>query len=201
MLVSIGNLAVYHQSMTAKHKHRFINRYILSILAIILIAAATYAGLVAWRKYTEAAKPPIKAAAAPEFAFAGTEGWRQGPTNHDSMALFHDEDDGCFVSVQHKTGTIAADKAKRQKANESLTIKPGKTQQLIVQTPAGKQHYDLQQSTIVNPDNTTNPLMGGLETGYLQQGSGFLFFEGHCNKSSQLQSTIPALEAIVFAPN
>ena len=200
MVVSINSATVYHRSMATPRKRRFINRYALSIAAIVLIAAATYAGLVAWRNYSAATKPPVKVAAAPEFAFTGAKDWWQGATNQTSMALFHKKDDGCFVSAQHKTGTIASDKAKRKKANEELTVKPGETRKLTVQTPAGKQHYDLQQSTITSPDSA-NPLMEGLETGYLQLDSGFLFFEGHCNKSSQLESTIPALKAIVFAPN
>lgn len=187
-----------------KQKHTFftLNRFTNSVLALLVIAAAATV-VVLQRNRTGAApsvKPGVGAAVPSQFSFTGTLGWWQGATSKSDIALFHNYD--CFVSAQHKTGTIASDQAKRQKNQDSLTndgyiVTPGVTQTLTIQTNTGPRQYQLQQSSVTAPAGA-DKLEGGQEFGYLQLSNGYLFVEGYCDTPDELPATIPALQAIKF---
>ena len=149
-----------------------------------------------------AVKPPVGAAVKSLFSFTGTPSWWQGATSKTDIALFHTADDGCFVSVQYKTDTIAANEAKLQKSQAQLTSNgytttPGATLTLTMQTNTGPQSYKLLQSAVATPSGA-NTVLGGQEFGYLQLAKGYVYIEGHCNTSAELPSTIPALQAVQF---
>jgi hypothetical protein len=115
---------------------------------------------------------------------------------------FHTLQDGCFVSVQHKVGTIAADQASFQKTEDQLTtaghtITPVATQIMTVQTNSGSKQYQLQQSSVTSPTGASQ-VLGGQEFGYLPLSGGYLYIEGYCNTSAELAATIPALQAVTF---
>lgn len=192
----------FTNSSDMKRKHVKLKVSVAAFL-VVAIAISTVVALQRYRTTTASNDtPPVGAAVPSQFSFTGATGWWQGATNETSMALFHRTQDGCFVSAQHKTGSIAADKAKLQK-NDADLIKNGYkiasvgTKTLTVQTNSGKQKYELQQSAVATPKGA-DKIMGGQEFGYLQLSDGYLFFEGYCNSAAKLPATIAALEAVTF---
>jgi hypothetical protein len=177
----------------------------LSLGILIAIAMAGSFIFVNEHNHTDAApslKPKVGAAVPSEFKFTGAINWWQGATNKTSMALFHTLQDGCFVSAQRKTGTIATDQASFQKTEDQLmtaghTITPVATQTMTIQTDSGSRQYQLQQSSVTSPAGTSQ-VLGGQEFGYLPLSSGYLYIEGYCNTSAELAATIPALQAVTF---
>lgn len=173
----------------------------------ILVAIATAGSFIFVNEHnrtdaTPSLKPKIGAAVPSEFKFTGAINWWQGATSRTSMALFHTLQDGCFVSLQQKTGTIAADQASFQKTESQLTstgytITPVAAQAMTIQTNSGSKQYQLQESSVTSPAGASR-VLGGQEFGYLQLSNGYLYIEGYCNTSAELAATIPALQAVSF---
>lgn len=134
------------------------------------------------------------------FSFTGTPGWRQGPSNETSMALFgaerKDSTSSCFTSMEYKTGNIDAGAAlEKQQADLQATgnvVKRIKTTTATLSTNSGKKQYQLQQYDIASKGEK---LMGGLALGYLQLKDGYVKIDSHCNTAEELETTIPALQA------
>ena len=194
--------------MKQKYNYKIINRYSISGLAILVIAAAAFTVFIIKPGSTDAASSTKTAAvkpATPDFSFTGAAGWVQGPTNKTSMALFHGSSiaqpaaDGCFTSIEHKTGTVdvAAQLHKQQAslASSGATMMALSTPTTTIQTTAGPQRYQLHQYRLTGG---STQLMGGLELGYVQLSDGYLVMQGHCNTADQLAVTIPALQAYRF---
>jgi|GEM_PF-1670233 len=198
--------------MEQKHNYRIINRYSVSSLAVLVIAAAAFTMLVIKPGTSDAATPQKKAATAAvpsQFTFTGAADWYQGPTRKGDMALFHKIQDSCFVSVQHITGTtIAAHQAKKHKfdAQEAAgghTVTPFAVQNMTLQTNTGVKQYQLQQTNTTNPAGAStangSQLDEGNEEGYVPLGTNdFIYVEGHCETAAELAATIPALQAVTF---
>lgn len=191
--------------MKQKRHHKLFNRYTMGALVLLVVAAASVV-VVTNRNRTDATpsvKPGVGAAIPSQFSFSGTTDWWQGATNKTSMALFHSLHDSCFVSVQHKTGSIDADKAKLQKSDADLTssghtITPGATLAATLQTNTGQQSYQLQQSSVTSPTGASK-VLGGQEFGYLPLSNGdYLYVEGYCDTPAELAATLPALQAVKF---
>jgi len=131
--------------MKQKHHRIRLNRYIVGLLALLVVTASGIVGMQ--YKHTEAAantKPAVGAAVPSQFSFTGATDWWQGATRKEDMALFHKIQDSCFISIQHKTGTIDADQAGLQKNNALLvsdgyTITPGNIVTATLQTNKGQQ--------------------------------------------------------------
>jgi len=182
-------------------------RIALSLGILVAVTAVCSFIFINEHNRTDAApplKPKIGTAVPSEFKFTGATDWWQGATNKTSMALFHTLQDGCFVSVQYKTGSIAADQTNFQKTEDQLTsaghvITPVATKVMTVQTNSGSKQYQLQQSSVTSPTGTSQ-VLGGQEFGYIQLSNGYLYIEGYCNASTELASTIPALQAVTFNP-
>ncbi|HET6622481.1 MAG TPA: hypothetical protein VFG56_00935 [Candidatus Saccharimonadales bacterium] len=178
-------------------------RYTVIILALLAIIATVFAVVVTERGGGEAASsaaPESSETHEPRFLFGGATGWRKGPSNETSLALFGPNHD-CFASVQYKDGSIAADKAERQKTDKyfsdrgyvATTID---TAPMTMRTTDGQQNYELHQSAVATPAGA-DKVKGGQEFGYLQLSSDhYLFVEGYCDTAEQLPTTIPALKAI-----
>jgi hypothetical protein len=184
----------------ARNRHIAISFGTLAIVAIVGFVIFTNG-----RNRTDAAPSPtlkVGAAVPSEFKFTGATNWWQGATNKTSMALFHTLQDGCFVSAQRKTGTIATYQTNFQKTEDQLTstghtITPVGTQTMTIRTSSGSRQYQLQQSSVTSPAGTRQ-VLGGQEFGYLQLSSGYLYIEGYCNTSGELATTIPALQAVTL---
>lgn len=180
-------------------------RVALSLGILVAVVAAGSFFFINGHSRTDAApslKPKIGAAVPSEFKFTGAVDWWQGATNKTSIALFHTLQDGCFVSVQHKMGSITADQINFQKTEDQLAsaghvITPVTTQTMTIQTNSGSKQYQLQQSSVTSPTGTSQ-VLGGQEFGYIQLSSGYLYIEGYCNTSAELATTIPALQAVTF---
>lgn len=187
--------------MKQKHIRIRLNRYAAG--TGILIVIATVSAIIGIQHKRTNIVPSAKPAAAEVkslFSFAGLPGWRKGPTNKTSMALFYNSS-GCFVTVEHKQGTVdvAAElkKSRDSLANDGYTVTPIGSQTLTIQTAVGDQQYALHQSSVTTPAGEIK-LMGGQEFGYAQLPNGYLEIEGYCDTASDLSVTIPALQAINF---
>ena len=192
-------------------KIKIINRYTVSALAIAIIAVVTIIVFAAKHHAIEAVQLPKSAPTRVEsqFTFNGASDWYQGPTRKGDMALFHKIKDSCFVSVQHITGsTIAAHQADKHKfdgtlASQGHTITQIGTQNMSIKTDTGIKQYELRQSNVTSPTGASADsgtlLDGGIESGYVSLSENdFIYVEGNCEKSTDLPTTLPALQAVTF---
>lgn len=68
------------------------------------------------QEYAKSANSPESAKVAEKelFSFIDIEGWRKGPSNATSMAVFGNDDltkvSPCFISVEYKKGTVDENK-------------------------------------------------------------------------------------------
>ena len=187
--------------MQQKHNRLNLSRYTIGTLVLLIVAAVSATALLQ-HKRTDAvppAKPAVGAMVPSDFSFSGLSGWWQGATNRTSMALFHKSDDGCFTSVEYKTGTVdvaAALQKGSASPDGSAGTTPGAVLTVALQTAAGPQQYQLHQYTLSSVGG--EQLMGGLELGYVQLAGGYVKIQGHCNTAAELPATIPALQAIKY---
>lgn len=136
------------------------------------------------------------------FVFDGTKapGWRQGPTNGTSMALFSD-DRNCFVSIQQKDGAL--DEIKELKSTqESLGSGGYQVSNLggvavSLSSSSKNINYQLHQYEVTG-SGSAGQLYRGQEIGYIALGENYLRVEGYCNLASQLPATMPAIHAINY---
>lgn len=187
--------------MKQKRNRNIVNRYTVGTVAVLIVAVTAFVTIIGKHDTTEAASSPKTAStqsAESQFSFTGAPGWRQGPTNKTSMALFQDGHD-CFTSIQHKTGTVdvAAEREKKQ-ANDTkqgITSTPIGSLVVTLQSSEGQKQYQLHQYSASGTAGGQK-VKGGVEFGYFQLPNGYLKIEGHCDTASQLPATIPALQAI-----
>ncbi|MEO6761761.1 MAG: hypothetical protein ABI220_05345 [Candidatus Saccharimonadales bacterium] len=185
-----------------KNSHiKLIRNLALPLVAIALVVGVSGIFLAGHNK-TDAqapAKYPTGAAVDSQFSSTRANGWWQGATNMTSMALFHKYD--CFVSVQHKSGTVDVASELQKSQNEAIggghTVTLVGSQTLSLKTTSGDVQYELQQASVTSPDGT-DKLKGGQEFGFVQLSNGYLKVMGYCDTATQLPSTIPALESIKF---
>lgn len=189
--------------------HKLVNRYSVgAVILLVIILAACAVLLLRHTANTEAASAPKadpqlaqRTPGNPQFSFspAAATGWHQGPTDKVSMALFGPN--GCFTSVQHKTGTV--DVAAELKKDEAMLISMGYaradrgTLSMTLKTSAGDKPYQLYQySASGSPGGRA--IKGGQALGYVQLADGYVKVEGYCDTFDGLSSTTPALQAIRF---
>lgn len=171
---------------------------LISVAAIVILTATAL--VVLKNNELKAVKQSSAKETQSEFSFAGAKGWRQGPSNQTSMALFSDSHE-CFTSIEHKPGAVnvAAELQKQQADVKSggNKITAAGTSKLTVQTSEGLRNYELHEFSLSSGD-TSNPLMGGLGLGYVPVAGGYLYIQSHCNTPSELTGTFPALKAYSF---
>ncbi|MGB3008968.1 MAG: hypothetical protein WBB33_01260 [Candidatus Saccharimonadales bacterium] len=131
------------------------------------------------------------------FSFTGADGWKQGPSNTTSMALFYDH--SCFVSVEYKLGTVN-EQAELQKVKADLsaigyTAKPLADTQATIRNGDVDTPYSLHQFVVTGTEKTPQ-VKEGQEFGYLQLENGYVISKGYCDTTSQLPLTIPVLKSI-----
>lgn len=76
------------------------------------------------------------------FEFAGAAGWRKGPSNETSMALFNNQNPSdqapCFTSTEYYTGTVDAaaelNKSQQSLSKSGYTVTSLGTKALMMQT-------------------------------------------------------------------
>lgn len=177
----------------------------IAVSAFILLAGlALVVILKGQSSRIEATAPPAThQSLKSQFSFQSVDGWRQGPSNETSMALFHKADDGCFVSVEYKKGTLDAT-AELQKIldshkNSGYTISTDEIVPMSMLTNAGQKEYQLHKYLIdSNGATAESKLMGGNAFGYVALSNGYIEIEGYCNTVEQLTVAIPALQALKF---
>jgi hypothetical protein len=175
----------------------------ISSLAVAVVAVAMVGITTMKHNRTDAAtpvKPAVGAAVPSNFSTTGVQGWWQGATRKNDMALFQNNHD-CFTSVQYYTGTIDAvaelQKLSVSQAGTGGSSTPGAVVPLTLQMNSGNKQYDLHQYSLTSADSS-HPVMGGLELGYVQLSGGYVKVEGHCNTPDQLSATFPALQSVKY---
>ncbi len=188
--------------MKQNHKHLHFNRYILGTLLVAVIIAIAGIAVNLSRSTANATSPAKETSSKikSKFSFTGTSGWRQGPANETSMALFHNAD-SCFVSFEYKTGTVNIDDelSKNQQDLSSTGYNSASTAVLTtsLQTKTETKQYQLHQYSASGSPNG-HDVMGGQEFGYVQLANGYVKVIGYCDTVEQLSATIPALQAVVL---
>lgn len=180
-------------------------RPVVLTLAVILVLAGVALFALAWRQRTEASPEPIPTSQpAPLFTFnaAAAPGWRKGPGNETSLALFHnDTSTNCFVYAAIEPGKADIAKALQEKtammAKSGHTETPLSTQTLTLQTASGPQPYELHQSHVTTPAGREK-LLGGQELGHIPLGDKHIEIVGNCLTPEDLPATIPAIQAIEY---
>lgn len=183
-----------------------INRYSVSVLIVIFIAvAATIYFLVPNGEADASQSPattsqlPQKTPGNPRFSFMGASGWRQGPTDKVSMALFNDGD--CFTTVETKTGSVNIDhqlkKSQATLAKMGYGSTPIGVLNMKLQTNAGSHTYQLHQYKASGAPGD-RAIKGGQELGYLNLKNSYIKVTANCDSTDELPATIPALQAIKF---
>ncbi|HET8690044.1 MAG TPA: hypothetical protein VFL81_01245 [Candidatus Saccharimonadales bacterium] len=184
---------------------KFLNKYTVGGLLALILLGAAWVLVHPNHQHVKADVSASNSNMAPnklQFTFSGVQNWREGPVNATSIALFH-ESNGCFVSVEHGSGTIATDKANRQKTEIYLSDHRYKTESigtetLTMQANDSAQEYKLHQSRVTTPAGQYK-VKGGEEIGYISLAdNSYIKAEGHCSNADQLPTTIPALQAIRF---
>lgn len=173
-------------------------------VALLIIAAASGTAYLFSKSSNKVSTAAVKADAPASkskspFSFTGAPGWRKGPSNSTSLALFHDN--GCFVSAEYKAGTVDKD-AELEKTHSSLT-EMGYTDTLTasptvsIQIGEEERRYQLNQFTVTG-EGSAGEIQRGQEFGYIQLTDGHVKVSGYCNTSNQLPHTVPALKAMNF---
>ncbi len=154
------------------------NKKITAVLfAASLIIAAGVIALVSFQDKSQiVSSTENKNTDAPEsmFKFTGAVGWRQGPTNETSMALFNSEnlseEAPCFTSAEYYMGTVDVAtqlEDSRKKLTESgYVITPLGVNTISFQTATGRQEVELHLSETASPSGAAKA-MGGNATGFL----------------------------------
>lgn len=138
------------------------------------------------------------------FSFTDIVGWRKGPSNATSMAVFGSDNPSevspCFISVEYKKGVV--DEAKQQQENLTMLSDSGGfsvdelgSKPLRLQTANGEKIYNLRLLRVTKPSGQSD-IMSGNGRGYLQLSHGYIEVLANCNTAEQLSLTFAALESI-----
>lgn len=172
--------------------------------ALVIVGAATALALTLTNdnktqaESTKAQSPSVNS----PFTFNSGQasGWRQGPTNQDSMALFSN-DHSCFISIEHKGGKVDS-AAATSKTLASLSEGGYITKALGTATASIKVNSDDTELAIDKFDITgsgnAGQLYSGQAYGYTQLDNSYLHAQANCNSADRLSSAISALSAITF---
>ncbi len=190
--------------MKQKHNHSILNRYTTGILVLLVLAAASLVVITKHNRTDAAPKPKVTPPTSipSQFSFSSAPNWYQGATSKSDIALFH-HIDGCFVSLQHKTGTIdpatEIQKSIALEVSDGHTVTPISIQTLTLQTNTRPQQYQLHQYSASGSD-AGGMIEGGQELGYLQLSGSYVFVQANCSTADELPSTLQALQAVKFDP-
>lgn len=184
------------------HNRYVINQYACGVFVILAVVIAVYIVFTIQNDPAEGVasqKSESIQSNKSQFSFTGAPGWRQGPSNETSMALFHGHD--CFVSTEYKPGTVTVS-ARLQKIQTDLTsmgytITPNETLTIELRSNEGPKQYQLHQYAVAGV-GSAGQVKGAQEYGYLQLSDGYVEIEGYCDATDQLPATLPALQAIKF---
>lgn len=174
-------------------------KLVVIITVVVLAVSASATGFYLASRSEPQASADTNAQTSPSlFSFTGADGWRKGPSNETSMALFN-SDDTCFAYVHYKPGTVDAlvevAKTREGWTSDGYGVTDLGIQTIKIQTAGEGKSYELHQSSVVTPKGMTK-LYGAHQHGYQQLEEGYLEIHGYCNEVEQLIGIVPALEAI-----
>lgn len=179
------------------------------LIAPALILAVGLAAVFAWNAISSddetAAKPQDVPIVASAFSFNPTKaaGWRQGPANESSMALFSN-DRSCFTSIEYKAGTIdpVAESTKTQEnlSKDGYIVEKLDSATVSIKVDSRDAQLNFRQFDVTGSGNA-GQLYGGQAYGYTALDKGYLHAQVNCNKSDQLPSAVSVLAALSFKEN
>lgn len=183
------------------------NKRQLLAFALVTILMISIAGLtIAYLNSNLASQPSdSQPKAKPMFSFSGADGWRQGPSNQTSMALFgpsrKDGTSACFTSIEFKPGRVDI-KLKLAEHAKSLAKSGGSSTEIAKTTNrltmiGTAVRYQFHQFRLSGVDN----IKQGLGLGYIQLANGHVEVMASCDKAQEITATIPALQAYKFNPS
>jgi hypothetical protein len=189
-----------------KHKQLQTKSYrsFIVLVAILAIVSVTIVTVLVLRNSTEAEAPSqakqktIKSVFS--FDAAKAPGWRQGPTNTTSMAIFANNMD-CWVSLDTKVGTVN-EQVELQKSftmltSDGYTLEQKETLPLTLPTTSGAKPYNLYQY-VVSGNGAGGELYAGHQVGYIQFPQKYALIHVYCKTVDQLPTAMPVLQAITF---
>ncbi len=178
------------------------NLIIIAIVAVAVVAGSVL--IMNSKSNAESQSAGNNEESLPKSVFAfdtnSAEGWRKGPSNATSLALFSNNRE-CFVSVEQKDGTIdmesRLEKTQVDLEKDGYTRQSTGTVEVAMQVNGDSESYKLHKYDVAG-DGDAGKLYGGQEFGYVQLADGYIAVQGYCDKAEQLPATIPALQAISY---
>jgi hypothetical protein len=180
-----------------------------NVITGVLLVAVIIGGIVFQSNSKPAAAKPANtqqktAAAQSAFSFdaAAAPGWRQGPSNATSMALFSNTSD-CFVSFSANPGA-PNEAAELQKLTAGLessgyTVTSLGTPELTLKQPDSETKYTLHQYSVIGA-GTSDDVYKSQAHAYIKVATGYIQAQGYCADPANLPTTAAALQAVTYKP-
>jgi hypothetical protein len=176
-------------------------------LLAVVTAILAFAGISAfvWSAFLNkdtSAGSQDKPVVSSSFSFDASKapGWRQGPINETSIALFSN-DQSCFISIERKSGSfdLAAETTKTQEslAGDGYSVERLDTTTGTIQVDTRATELTFEQLSVGGGGNA-GQLYGGQGYGYTQLDEDYLYAQVNCNTSDQLKTAIASVSALAF---
>lgn len=197
---------------TINNTKRLKSKRSLLVVALPIALLLSVASVVTWsvieNNKTSAESSETQHSIRPEqsvFSFdaAKAPGWRQGPSNKTSMALFSN-DQSCFVSIEQKSGAVDAvaesEKTQTNLSHDGYAVSRVDSAHPVITVNSNAVSFELTQYSVSGSGNA-GQLYGGQGLGYLTVGDEYLKAQVNCNNTDQLKSAVVALSAFSYKDN
>lgn len=141
---------------------------------------------------------------APTSAFSfnagNAEGWRKGPSNTSSLALFN-QDQSCFASLEKKgaaeNGAEFSINTKAKLTADGYTVTDAGSLEVAIETNDGVKNYELMKYA-VSGDGIAGKVYGGQAYGFIPIKASNISVTVNCNTIDELDSATAALKAVSY---
>lgn len=173
----------------------------VGVISLTIVATILVRGYF-MRAQTPTDTETITTDVASVFTFEGAAGWRAGPHNHTSLAIFgpqrQDGTSSCFASMERKDGNVDVSRETNTLSSEmrdsGYTIRQTATVTQSLGTSDGDQSYRLQYYE-VTPGSDSQRAMRGVARGYAQLDGYYAEVKVNCETAAELATTRDALDA------
>ncbi len=190
---------------TTNMQKRIISHTTVVVAIVTVVIGATIGVVILTHKYSLHSRSSKdnksqQAAALPSpFSADPPQGWRTGPSNDTSIALFG-PDNVCFVSMEYRRGAVdvPSELAKVQADSRALggeSVKQSISKMSMNINGVEKQ-YDL--NLFKQSGAQALRIMGGLAVGYVQLADGHITAKSNCNDFDKLTTTFDTLKSMKF---
>ena len=186
-----------------KHKYLADRKWFILIIGVLVLVMSVVVYLFVISRQgttTQVAPPePSQQSSESDFSFAGADGWRKGPSNRTSLALFHDN--ACFVSVELIDGVVDVPKELEdmRAADASLGLErtSGSTEFIVLRADDAYVNYQLRTYSVSGVVGGQK-VKGGQALGYVQLANRYVEVKGNCDTANDLTVLPNALKAISY---